>query len=163
MNTSIRNIFMIISINTLISCQVNDPGRPEYIKAELPVIENAIRNSIGWAKNKDFDLLYSVIANDSNYLEVDPNSKIIMGIEEFKKNEAFWRSPDFKALGYEISDLKINISQNGDVAWYYCMLDDMNEWKGKPARWMNTRWTGVLEKRKGGWIIMQMHFSFAKE
>jgi len=27
---------------------------------------------------------------------------------------------------------------------------------------MNTRWTGVLEKRKEKWVIVQMHFSFAK-
>jgi hypothetical protein len=48
------------------------------------------------------------------------------------------------------------------VAWFYCILDDVNEWKGQPASWMNTRWTGVLEKRKEKWVIVQMHFSFAK-
>lgn len=41
------------------------------------------------------------------------------------------------------------------------MLDDINEWKGQPANWENTRWTGVLEKRDNNWIIVQMHFSFA--
>jgi len=49
------------------------------------------------------------------------------------------------------------------VAWWYCMLDDINEWDGQPASWENTRWTGVLEKREGKWVIVQMHFSFAKE
>jgi ketosteroid isomerase-like protein len=126
-------------------------------------IEKAIHASIGWAKNKDFNLLYSVIANDSNYVEVDPGKKVVKGFEEFKKAEKFWGSPDFKAVRYEIRDLKIDISRSGDVAWYYCVLDDVNEWKGQPASWMNTRWTGVLEKRNGKWVIVQMHFSFAKE
>ena len=43
------------------------------------------------------------------------------------------------------------------------MLDDMNEWKGQPANWENTRWTGVTEKRDGKWVIVQQHFSFAVE
>ena len=130
---------------------------------ELAAIEKTIHNSIGWAKNKDFNLLYSVIANDSSYIEVDPTPGLIRGFQEFKKNEAFWKNPDFKAIRYEIRDLKITLSHSGDVAWYYCILDDINEWKGNPASWMNTRWTGVLEKRNGKWVIVQMHFSFPSE
>lgn len=131
--------------------------------AETAAIEKAIHAAIGWAKNKDFSLLYSVIAADSNYLEVDPGKGVILGIAQFKKNEAFWGHPDFKAVRYEIRDLKINISQSETVSWFYCLLDDVNEWKGRPACWMNTRWTGVLEKRNNRWQIVQMHFSFAEE
>lgn len=131
--------------------------------SEKANIEKAIHASIGWAKDKDFKLLYSVIANDSNYIEVDPGNRIVKGIEQFKKAEKFWGSPDFKAVRYDIRDLKISLSQKGDIAWFYCVLDDVNEWKGQPASWMNTRWTGVLEKRDGKWVIVQMHFSFAKE
>jgi hypothetical protein len=29
--------------------------------------------------------------------------------------------------------------------------------------WKDTRWTGVLEKRNGKWLIVQMHFSFASD
>ena len=72
-------------------------------------------------------------------------------------------NPDFKAVRYEISDLTVQFSKSGDVAWFFCMLDDMNEWKGKPANWENTRWTGVLEKRDNKWTMVQMHFSFASD
>jgi ketosteroid isomerase-like protein len=94
-------------------------------------------------------------------VEIDPTPGVLRGISDFKKNEAFWASPNFKAVRYEIRNLKIQLSESGTVAWFYCILDDINEWKGEPACWMNTRWTGVLEKRKGNWIIVQMHFSFA--
>jgi len=130
---------------------------------EKEQVEKTINNSIGWAKNKDINLLYSVIANDSNYIEVAPDGKTTFGFHNFQKNEAFWMNPDFKAIRYEIRDLQINFSKTGDVAWFYCILDDINEWKGQPANWENTRWTGVLEKRNGNWIIVQMHFSFASE
>jgi hypothetical protein len=150
-------------IAVLISCQDKETGNREYLKAQLPVIEKTIKDAIGWAKDKNFDLLYSVISNDSNYIEIDPGIKIIRGFNEFKKNETFWADPGFKAIRYEIRDLKIYVSQTGTVAWYYCVLDDINEWNGKPVSWIDTRWTGVLEKRKEKWVIVQMHFSFAKE
>lgn len=130
------------------------------VEVEKKLVEKAINNSIGWAKNKDINLLYSVIANDSTFLEVDPEDRIVRGFDEFRKAESFWMNPDFKAVRYEIRDLKITISPSGDAAWWFCMLDDINEWKGQPANWENTRWTGVLEKRKGNWVIVQQHFSF---
>lgn len=133
------------------------------IESEKILVEKAIHNCIGWAKNKDIELLYSIIANDTNYLEVHPNDRVVKGFQEFKKAEKFWMSPDFKAVRYEIKDLKINFSKSGNVAWFFCMLDDINEWKGQPASWENTRWTGVLEKRDDSWIMAQMHFSFASK
>jgi hypothetical protein len=132
-------------------------------EADLAAVKASIHGAIGWAKNKDFTVSDRIIANDSNYLEVDPTPGIVRGFGQFKKNEALFADPNFKAIRYEIRDLKISFSQSGTVAWYYCVLDDINEWKGQPASWMNTRWTGVLEKREGKWVIVQMHFSFAKE
>ncbi|MBN1413964.1 MAG: nuclear transport factor 2 family protein [Bacteroidales bacterium] len=131
--------------------------------SEKQRVETAIHNSIGWAKNKDIALLYGVIANDSNYVEVHPDGNIVKGFQEFKKAEAFWMSPDFKAIRYDIDDLKITFSRSCDVAWFYCILDDINEWKGQPANWENTRWTGILEKRDNNWVMVQMHFSFAAD
>ena len=144
----------------LMSCHHQNHTLNKEIEKQL--VEKAIRNSIGWAKNKDIDLLYSVIANDTNYIEVDPNDKIVRGFQDFKKSESFWMSDDFKAIRYEIRDLKIDFAASGNVAWFFCILDDINEWKGQPANWENTRWTGVVEKRDSNWIIVQMHFSFAQ-
>lgn len=133
------------------------------IEKEKAVVEKTIVSSIAWVQNKDINLLYSVIANDSNLVEVSPNNRIVRSFEDFKKAESFWMSPDFKPLQYNIWDIEINFSQTGNTAWFFCMLNDINEWKGEPANWENTRWTGVLEKREGKWVIVQMHFSFAAE
>jgi ketosteroid isomerase-like protein len=131
------------------------------INKEKLLVEKAINASIGWAKNKNLALLYNVIANDSTFLEVHPGDRIVKGFKEFRQSEDFWMSPDFKAVRYEIRDLNITFSREGDAAWWFCILDDINEWKGEPANWVNTRWTGVLEKREGRWVIVQQHFSFA--
>ena len=126
---------------------------------EMTQIEQSIRACIGWAKNKNLQLLYNTIANDPDFLEVHPEGKVVKGFEEFKKAEKIWMSPDFKAVRFEIRDLRIKLSKSGDVAWFFCILDDINEWKGQPANWENTRWTGVLAERDARWVMVQQHFS----
>ena len=163
MKTSICKILTIGLVSLMIASCAKHEKQKNDILAEKSVIEKTILSSIGWAKNKDIQLLYSVIADDSCYLEVQPEGRIVKGIAEFRKSEKFWMNPNFKAIRVETRDMHINISQSGTVAWWYCELDDLNEWKGQPANWENTRWTGVLEKRNGNWVIVQMHFSFATE
>ena len=152
---------VIFILTALFSESCNNPD--SNISREMQDIELTIRSSIGWAADKNLSLLYSVIADDQDYLEVHPTTRVVKGIDEFRKNEEFWMDPRFRALRYEISELKISISRSGTVAWWFCMLDDINEWNGEPASWENTRWTGVLEKRDGKWVIVQMHFSFAEK
>ncbi len=133
------------------------------IQSETKLIENAINNVFGWAVKKDFNLFFQTIANDSNFISVTPYKRVKFGFNEVRKDSTFWGSPYFKAIRHEVRELKIQFSRSGDVAWFYCVLDDINEWKGQPANWENTRWTGVLEKRDGRWVIVQQHFSFASE
>lgn len=154
--TSLLLVFMIV-VSGCENKPVLDKGK------ETAEVTQAIHNSIGWAKNKNLETLYSIIADDPNYIEVQPNGRVVHGIDNFKKAEAFWMDPRFKAVRYEIRDLKINFSKSRDVVWFFCMLDDINEWDGQPANWENTRWTGVLEKRDGKWRTVQQHFSFASE
>jgi len=161
---SARSITRMIIIVAAISSCCNNPAVPELeTEKETILIQNTIHSCIGWAKEKDFDLLHSVIANDSSFLEVHPDGKVVKGFSEFKKAEETWMSPDFQAVRYEIRDLNINISRSGDVAWWFCILNDINTWKGEPASWEDTRWTGVMEKRNGKWVIVQQHFSFASQ
>ncbi len=139
------------------------PSANAQDKEELGRIEQAIRAVIGWAKNKDLKLLYETISGDENYLEVHPKGDVVRGFSAFKQAERHWMSPDFKAVRFEIRDLRIKRSSGGDVAWFFCILDDINTWKEKPADWENTRWTGVLEKRDGRWVMVQQHFSYGPE
>jgi ketosteroid isomerase-like protein len=132
-------------------------------EAEIREISRTIDACIGWFKTKDFDLLFSVVAHDSAYVSVHPTDRVIRGWDQFLANSEVFRNPEFKYKRHQLTDLTVNVSRCGDVAWFYCVLDDMNTWKGQPANWENARWTGVLEKRDGRWRIVQQHFSFAAE
>jgi len=37
-------------------------------------------------------------------------------------------NPMFKARYFEVKNLKITFSEGGDVAWFYCLLDDFGKW-----------------------------------
>ncbi len=104
-----------------------------------------------------------MIADDSNFISVTTCKRVKLVINDVKKDSAFWGSPHFKAIRHEVRDLRIHFSRSGDVAWFYCIVDDINEWKGAPTNWENVRWIGVFEKRKGKWRVVMQHFSWAKD
>jgi ketosteroid isomerase-like protein len=128
------------------------------------VVEKTIRDSIGWALTKDRPPLEGIIAHDADLFMFNPDSKsTVIGWDAFARNFDFWMNPRFKATSFDVRDLRVSFSRSSDVAWFSAVLDDLAEWDGKPTGWKDTRWTGVLEKRDGKWVIVQMHFSFASD
>ncbi len=125
-------------------------------------VEQTIHDTIGWALTKDFDRLYSAVAQDEDFFIYHPDSKsTIIGFDAFKQfAEKAWRNEAFKATDYAINNLRIVFAECGRVAWYSCLLDDHAEVNGRRGGWENCRWTGTLENRNGRWVTVQMHFSF---
>jgi len=158
------SILVILQILTLsiITFSCKDVEKTINKETEIHEISRVIDSCIGWFRNKDFNLLFSVVAHDSSYISVHPTDRVIRGFNQFVKNSEIFKNPEFKYVRHELKDLTINISELGNVAWFFCILNDINIWKGQPANWENTRWTGVLEKENGGWVIQQMHFSFPR-
>ena len=132
-------------------------------EAEKQKIAEVISSVIGWAKDKDLDKFFGSIANDDDYISVTPGARVIRRFEDVKQNVPFWMSPDFQYVRHELKNLEITFARSGTVAWFYCVLDDINTYKGEPASWENARWTGVVEKRDGKWVVVSQHFSFAKD
>ncbi len=135
------------------------------VAAETARIDSVIRASIQWAMQKDTALMFRSFAHDSALFWFSPDSAgTIRGSAAFKQQvEGLFMNPAFVAVGSDFRDMQIHISHSGDVAWWACILDDRNTWQGRPANWLNVRWTGVLEKREGSWLIVQMHFSKSEE
>jgi len=151
---------LVLSTLTSLSC-----SPAVDIEAETAEIQRVVHGSIGWAENKDVDFLFSLLAHDPEFFIFHPSADgTIIGWEAFETlTEQFFMNEDFRATGFEVRDLRINISDSGNVAWFSAILDDFGEWQGVPTAWIDTRWTGVLEKREGNWVIVQMHFSFAAD
>jgi hypothetical protein len=140
---------------------MDDPPAGIDRSAEREEVARVISSVIGWAKDKNLELFYGSIANDDDYLSVTPGKRVVKRFEDVKQSVPFWMSPDFVYVRHELKDLEITFARCGEVAWFYCVLDDINTFKGEPASWENARWTGVVEKRDGKWVVVQQHFSFA--
>jgi ketosteroid isomerase-like protein len=155
--------FVLIILAVLICWHLGSAQQVLNQETEKEKIAQTISSVIGWAKDKNLDLFFSVIAHDEDYLSVTPGERVIKRFEDVKKNIPFWMSPDFKYVRHELKDLEITFAKCGEVAWFYCVLDDINTYKGEPSSWENARWTGVVEKRDGRWVVVQQHFSFASD
>ena len=154
-----RTICVCLVLLTLLGTSCDSCG-----EKDRSVVETIVWDSIGWAQTKDRPRLEAILAHDAELFMFQPTSEgTIVGWDEFAKQFDLWMDPRFKATHMDVRDLRIRFSQSGDVAWFSAILDDFGEWDGQPFRWEETRWTGVLEKRDGTWLIVQMHFSFAAD
>jgi ketosteroid isomerase-like protein len=129
---------------------------------EKAVIERAIRDCIEWPfPEKKIDRLIGCCVHDASFFIFHPDSKsTVVGWDAFRKTiDDLFMDEAMKPSRTEIKDLRINLSESGNVAWYSCLLDDIGEYKDRKWEWLDCRWTGVLEKRNGKWLIVQMHFS----
>ena len=104
------------------------------------------------------------MAHDEDLFILWTDSKsVTAGWKEYVRLFDTWMDPRWKATLTEVRDLRVHLSRSGDVAWYSAMLDDLSDWDGKPTGARDIRWTGVLEKRDGRWVVVQMHGSVARD
>jgi len=127
-------------------------------------ISRVLHDSFGWALTKDRALFESIFAKDEDFFTYYPASRsTVVGWRQFEKVLDGWMDPRNRAKGYEIRDLRIVVSRTGDVAWFSAIVDDEGEFDGRPWGLKDVRWTGVLERRGGGWKICQQHMSEAND
>ncbi|MDD5264433.1 MAG: nuclear transport factor 2 family protein [Candidatus Bipolaricaulis sp.] len=68
--------------------------------------------------------------------------------------------PRFKVKRAEVRNVQVHPPRSGKVPWFSATLDDVVVWDGKTDRFgEGLCWTGVLEKRDGRWVIVQVHAS----
>ena len=160
-----RIVSSAVIICIMLGC-VPSPEREADPEAERAAVAAAIETSIKWCfPDKSRERLYGSVVNDSTFFMFQPDSRAtIDGFDAFRDfSERVFMVDACQPKGSEIRDLRIVFSRSGTVAWFSCLLDDWGEWDGTPWLWKDTRWTGVLEKIDGRWVMMQQHFSNAED
>lgn len=153
----------VVGYSALLVAAACMPTTEIDIEAERAAVTAVIHNSIEWALDKDTVKLYDSFVHDESLFFFEPRDQM-RGYSALRATaEAVWLNERFRATRTEISDLHVTISESGTVAWFRCLLDDEGEWDGQAVGWYDTRWTGVLEKQDGKWVIVQQHFSFKDE
>lgn len=72
----------------------------------------------------------------------------------------------FEGLEYykaDIRDLTVTVTESRDVAWYFHKLDAEIKSRGNITRWKGARFTGVLQKVDGQWVMAQTHVSIPEQ
>jgi ketosteroid isomerase-like protein len=155
-------VVALLSVFAVVACGAGVGDRD----AEKNEVAAVIETSIKWCfPDKSRERLYGAVVNDSTLFMFHPDSKsTIDGFEAFKDfSERVFMVDECQPKGSTIRDLRINLSRSGDVAWFSCLLDDWGEWGGEPWSWKDVRWTGVLQKTAGRWVLVQQHFSKAED
>ncbi len=149
----------------LAACACLEAASPSKLNREKAAIERTAYVFVGWAlENKNLDLLKASVSQGDDFFMFMPDSRSTTdGYQAFAKLFPNWMSPDFKATKTEIRDVKIQVAPSGKVGWFAAILEDCGEYKGRASCWRDCRYTGVVEKRSGRWVIVQAHFSFASD
>lgn len=108
---------------------------------------------------QDFELIEKTTAHDPEMVHTGTDiGEIWKGWDELRQDTI----EQFKELEYykaNIKDLQIHLSADRNVAWYFHLLDARIKSNGTEHQWQNARFTGVLEKRDGSWVLVQTHVS----
>ena len=108
---------------------------------------------------QDFELMDKLIAHDADMVHIGTDmDEIWRGWNELRKAtvEQFEGLDCYKA---QIRDLSVSVSSSGSVAWYSHLLDAHIKSSSQEQTWQGARFTGVLEKRDGRWVMVQTHVS----
>jgi len=131
------------------------------ITQEIKKVKNVLNNLIKAQENGDINMYIDCFLHVEKLINIGTD------------NDEYWQGwPNFynymrrmvelrKGLHIRSANTSINISNNGDTAWYAQLIDTCIETKGDPFRLEGFRHSGVLEKVDNQWKIVQSHISVA--
>lgn len=129
------------------------------IEAEKAKVKSVIDQFAKVWETKDLELLSEIFAHDADMVinGTDAPERWI-GWEPFKEAvaEMFTALENIKI---KVQEQSIKVHPSGQVAWFAQVWDWDFLMDGKPVRSEGQRLTGVLEKRDGSWVFVQLHNS----
>jgi ketosteroid isomerase-like protein len=150
-------LIVLIFIVTITGCE--QQTEKVNIQEETTAVENVLEKYVMANENKDFSLIEQIWAEDDDIilLGTDSHEKYI-GWNQIKK--AIQRQfKEFEDTYISITNQKIKISEKGDAAWFSEFLNYNFIHRGEAKSFEDIRFTGVLEKREGIWVLVQGHLS----
>ena len=109
--------------------------------------------------NQDLEAMQNLIPKTDKTVHVGTDEGEIWKGWETLNNAT---KKQFKGLEYykaDIRDLTVDVAESGDVAWYFHKLDAEIKSQGNITHWQGARFTGVLQKIDGQWVMQQTHVS----
>lgn len=143
----------------LITASCCDQKKEVNCEIEKELIENLLENYILANENQDFDLIESIWATDDDIiLYGTDNDERLMGWSNIKEaiKEQFSLITDTYISS---SNQFIKLNCTGNTAWFAETLNYNYMYKSKAHKYEGMRFTGVVEKIEGNWVLVQAHLS----
>ena len=155
------NILFIAAIT--IACFSQSCAHKPDPEKEKSDVTSIIRSFYQSFEQEDMDLMSEVMAHDDSMLSFGTSlADLHEGWTEWKQNHlAQFEAIDKAKLNSK--NLHVYLSQTGDVAWFADVTDWSLVVQGEMFLMKDIRITGVLEKRKDHWKIVQIHASVPQE
>ncbi len=141
------------------ACQQKSPPKQTNVQDSKKAVANVLEKYVIANENQDLSMIEQIWAPDNDIILFGTNSEEkLMGWNNIKKAI----QNQFKAISETyISPQQqyIKIGPDQKTAWFAEILNYNFVYKGKAHSFEGLRFTGVLEKRKDGWKIVQAHLS----
>ena len=151
-----KNIFVGAAVVLLLmtACVQNvDPvAEKAAVKDVLDKMEQAMTS-------EDIESFASIVAHDTDMVNFGTDATERWVGWDALKSSMERQFAAFDKMQMSVRNQVIKVAAGGDVAWFSQVMDWNLEAGGKPVSLKGIRVTGVLEKRAGKWLIVQMHFS----
>ena len=127
-------------------------------KAEEVAVKTVVDQFAQAWETEDMTLFSRVMAHDADMVNFGTDAAEHFVGWEALRDAAGKMFPAFEKTKLTVKEQVIKIHSSGNAAWFSELVDWDLLVEGKPVH-QSCRFTGVLEKRKGKWIIVQFHNS----
>lgn len=148
-------VFIIITALYATNCSAQTID----INAEKAKVKLVVDEFYKTFETKDIKLLSGIVAHDSDMVNYGINANLIFVGWNALRDSLTKMLAVMEKTKMNIKNQVINVEPAGNVAWFSEMCDMDFEYAGHPMQINGQRYTGVLEKRNGKWVIVQFHNS----
>ncbi len=158
-----KKLLMIIPLVILLcftfGCQAYKEKPAVDIEAEKAAVKAVFDDWIKCGETEDMELFSKIIAPDDDMVVIATDAaEYFIGQEPFKKSMQ-QQFDAFEKMEFSIKELSIKVHKSGEVAWLSSQFDVKVTAKDEIVSLEGMRFTGVMEKRTGNWVIVQIHAS----
>jgi len=149
----------LIGIITLGCSQVGSDTVKIDINQEKEKVALVLEKYVIANEEQNLNLIKEVWAMDPEIVVFGTNSdETIIGWDAIK-NALQKQFASIEDTYISVRDQRIGINETGNTAWFSEFVNYNYIYKGKPVKYEGLRFTGVLEKINGEWLIVQSHMS----
>jgi len=129
------------------------------IEAEKAKVKTVVDQLEQVLETEDMELFSKIMAHDTDMVAFGTDTaEHVVGYEPLKEIIQK-QNASFENTKLTVKDQVIKVNKSGNTAWFSAIVDWDVVAQGQAVNLQGSRVTGVLEKRNGNWVIVQLHVS----